>query len=43
VILLRAVFYFTIISAVHYVFLVQRRLRAAAHAQSAAIPIRRVI
>jgi cardiolipin synthase (CMP-forming) len=43
VILLRAVFYFTIISAVHYVFLVQKRLRTAAHAESSAIPIRRVI
>src|SRR6201993_2688794 len=31
VVLLRAVFYFTIISAVHYVFLVQKRLRAISH------------
>ena len=43
VVLLRAVFYFTIISAVHYVFLVQQRLRAAHPSSSAAIPIRRVI
>ena len=43
IILLRAVFYFTIISAVHYVFLVQKRLRAASHPPSGAIPIRRVI
>jgi cardiolipin synthase (CMP-forming) len=43
VVLLRAVFYFTIISAVHYVFLVQKRLRAAHAPAPAAIPIRRVI
>ena len=44
VVLLRAVFYFTIISAIHYVFLVQRRLRAASHASAQVpIPIKRVI
>ena len=44
VVLLRAVFYFTIISAIHYVFLVQKRLRAASHTSAqASIPIKRVI
>jgi cardiolipin synthase (CMP-forming) len=44
IVLLRAVFYFTIISAIHYVFLVQKRLRAASHTSAQApIPIKRVI
>ncbi|HET7441872.1 MAG TPA: CDP-alcohol phosphatidyltransferase family protein [Terriglobales bacterium] len=42
-VLLRAVFFFTIISAVDYVFLVQKRLRAASQASAAAIPIRRAM
>lgn len=42
-VLLRAVFFFTIISAVDYVFLVQKRLRVASQAAAATIPMRRAM